>query len=296
MEGEGEIVEGGGEVLAVSDEGVQPVAEGVDDATPTEAPPAEAAAPDAPVEPAEEPLWTDEQWTGWDGTKDNLDGRYHQVYDRLTETHQSASDDYERRLKDSAATVEALLMGETDPQLDILRGQIAEFPAQLQAEKDRADAAEAALAAEQNDRSTSEQAKANVEITKFRDVHAWALAEGTPEKVQQAISALIDNSRGDKQVMPVAAGNLFKGKDAKYSEALADSILRGDSVATAQELAALRTAAPVKAKLPEQLPGEEMVNGTTTTKNTARRAKSSYEANSMRETRSQMAESMFAPR
>ena len=122
MEGEGEIVEGGGEVLEVSDEGVQPVAEGVDDATPTEAPPAEAAAPDAPVEPAEEPLWTDEQWTGWDGTKDNLDGRYHQVYDRLTETHQSASDDYERRLKDSAATVEALLMGETDPQLDILRG------------------------------------------------------------------------------------------------------------------------------------------------------------------------------
>ena len=238
-----------------------------------------------PVAPPVEPLWSDEQWAEWDGSRDSLDSRYHAAFDRISAAGQSTIETLEQRLERAHESLRALAWGEDDPNSG---ADLAEANTARDAAIARAEAAEAALneyKAEQ-ERKLGEQEDA--EVQKFRNDHAWVFADDTPQPVRAAIARLIDNG-----VLPTSAGDIFKGVEPKRAEILAASILRGDSVDTARELADLRLAPPKYAALPEPLPGAEFVAGSDPASPTNRRTRTVADANSHREARVIMAEQML---
>lgn len=252
----------------------------VDPAAPQVAPAGDAPAADAP-----KPLWSDEQWTAWDGTKDTLDERYHTVYDRLSTQHADIVANFEQRLADAQDSIRALTFGDEDPHAGKAL-QAAE--AATQAAIARAEAAEQAL---QEFKATAEAevtAQQDAEIAKFRADHSWVFESTVSAEIKQAVSKLIDSG-----TLPTRAGDVFKGIDAAKQQIMAESILRGDSVQTARELADLRTAKPLKEALPKPPAGSEFISGTDPATPPNRRTRTIAEVGTAQETRDSMAERMI---
>jgi hypothetical protein len=236
----------------------------------------------AAEEPA--PLWGDEQWTGWDGSKDTLDERYHAIYDRMSDTHSKAVSALEGRLADANESIRALAYDGIDPHAD---RDLKEAQSALEEAKQRAEAAEQAL---QEYKSAQEQQEADADAKEeaaFRDRHAWLFEDSADPVVRKAVIQLMD------QMLPTQAGDVFKGVDAKKSTIMAEYILKGTPVDVAKELAAMRTAPPKKEALPEKLPGREFVNGAGPANATSRRKRGMDDHPSPKLARELMAEQMF---
>jgi len=252
--------------------------------------PEEAVAEDTTVAPPEEgeapapSLWSDEQWTGWDGGRDTLAEQYHPVFDRMTETQERAVSTMEQRLAEANESIRALALGDEDPHAG---KELEQAQADLAQATERAAAAEKALAdiqAAHEARAADEDA---AEEARFRQEHAWAFDPNTSSEVRSAVLKLMDS------MPPTRAGDVFKGMDPKKQVAVAEGILKGAPVDIAIELADLRMAPPKKEALPEPLPGAEFVNGTEPASTTTRRKRNQNDHPSAKAARYLMAEQMF---
>jgi hypothetical protein len=241
-----------------------------------------------PVEAAPAPLWSEAEWSDWNGSRDTLDDRYHTIYDRMTEQHGQERDRLESMVKMRDESIRALMLGEDDPQIGHMQGQLAERDEMLAQANQRVEEARKALEDLRSEYQQEIQTKASAEVDRFEKRHSWIFENGVPQEVKDSVSHLIEIG-----VTPTAAGDYLRDKPKGYQEHFAKLVLGG----THPELAAQTAEALLnKARpepLPEPLPGGEFVNGSGAAPNPERAPKKKFNNGSVRETRNAIAESMF---
>lgn len=262
--------------------------------TPSEETPTEVAeTPDAEV-PAgaviETPQWSDEQWSAWDGSKDSLDEQYHSIFDRLSDTLTASHAEEAARLNSIIdqrdASIRALMIGEDDPQLDVLNGQVAERDETITKLNARLAEAQKALESIRDEYTAERDRETAVEVKRFEERHGW-LYESDNQQLRDAVSSLIDQG-----LMPSIAADYVKDKPAAFQQTFSELVLAGTSPEVASAMAQRITAKAAPEPLPAPKPGAEFVNGSGATKTRSHTKKTAFNSGSVRDVRNAMVDSL----